>query len=78
MLLKKKISLKGMIKGIEEFWEETGLERLLLMSEENIVDQLQLLAQKYSNDLLVIHIDEDMIHYQCMDERNIGGLADSL
>lgn len=70
--------LKGMIKGIEEFWEETGLERLLLMSEEDIVDQLQLLAQKYGNDLLVIHIDEDMIHYQCMDERDIGGLADSL
>lgn len=54
-----------------EFWEGTNLENLLLM-EEDIAGRLQFLANKYSNDLLMIQIDEDMIHYQCKDERGFA------
>ncbi|NBJ91815.1 hypothetical protein [Parablautia muri] len=61
--------LKGMVEGIQKFWKETSLGTLLLMNEEDIAGELEFLAKKFSNDLLTIQIDEDMIHYQCKDER---------
>ncbi|WP_289285207.1 M56 family metallopeptidase [Parablautia intestinalis] len=61
--------LEGMISGIRRFWEETDLETLLLMSEEDIVDRFRILAKKYGSDLLTIEVNEDMVVYQCKDER---------
>ncbi len=61
--------LMGMMTDIHRFWEETGLESLLLMEEDDIVEQFQFFAKKNSNDLLTIRIDGSMVHYQYNDER---------
>lgn len=72
----------GMINTIREFWDEIELEELLGMKEAErktaIVEILQEIADSYSTRQLTIHIREDGVSCECMDERSVFEEQNSL
>lgn len=63
--------INGFINEIQASWNETNLDGLLLMTEEDIVSYMKEAAAKYSNELLTIIIDTDQVQFEQMDERNL-------
>lgn len=61
-------SIRGMMEGITEFWNETSLETLLVMTEEDVAKALDKIAAENSNDKITISISEDQISFDCMNE----------
>lgn len=61
--------IEGMINAIHAFWNNTDTEKLLNMSESDIVQELENMAETYSTDDVVITVDKGCIHFECMDER---------
>lgn len=61
--------IESMIKAIHAFWNNTDIEKLLKMSENDIVQELENMAEIYSTDYVTITIDRERIHFECMDER---------
>ncbi len=61
--------IEGMINAIHAFWNNTDIEKLLKMSESDIIQELENMAETYSTDDVVITIDKERIHFECMDER---------
>lgn len=61
--------INGMINAIHAFWSNTDIEKLLKMSESDIVQELENMAETYSTDYVKIMIDGEHIHFECMDER---------
>lgn len=58
-----------MILAIQEFWNETPFDDLLRMSKDDIAMYFSSLANEYSNDLIVITVNKERIHFEAMDER---------
>lgn len=56
-------------KEVDALWAETDLEQFLLMSEEDVAEQLNAIAASYSNDLMTVTITENDIQFEKMDER---------
>ena len=54
---------------MDALWAETDLEQFLLMSEEDVAEQLNAIAASYSNDLMNVTITENDIQFEKMDER---------
>ncbi len=63
----------NMLDTIQTFWSETDFERMIKMSEEDIVKKLQDIAAAHSNDKIVLTIGEDSVSFEWMDERGIEG-----
>lgn len=61
--------LSGVVRDINDFWEETSLEELLQMAKEDILKKLNEIAVKYSNEWIQITIDEERLYFESMDER---------
>lgn len=61
--------LNGVIRDIDDFWEGTSLEELLQMTKEDVLQKLNEIAGKYSNDRIKITIDEERLYFEGMDER---------
>ena len=61
--------IEGMINAIHAFWNNTDIEKLLKMSESDIVQELENMAETYSTDYVTITTDKERIHFECMDER---------
>ncbi len=61
--------IEGMINAIRTFWSNTDIESILKMSESDIVKELEKIAAAYSTDHVTITIDEEQVHFECMDER---------
>ncbi len=61
--------IEGMINAIHAFWNNTDIEKLLKMSESDIVQEFENMAETYSTDHVAITIDKECIHFECMDER---------
>ncbi len=61
--------IAGIQKEVDALWEETDLEQFLLMSEEDVAEQLNAIAASYSNDLMNVTITENDIQFEKMDER---------
>ena len=61
--------IEGMINAIHAFWNNTDIEKLLKMSESDIVQELENMAETYSADDVVITIDKERIHFERMDGR---------
>lgn len=59
----------SMIRAVQEFWNETPLDGLLHMSEDDIVIYLSSLADEYSNDFIMITVNKELIHFENVDER---------
>lgn len=61
-----------MIKGIQQFWEETTIDDLLKMTKNDILQELQKIAELCSNDKIVFVINKEYIYYEGMDERDFN------
>jgi hypothetical protein len=58
-----------MINAVHEFWNNTDIEDMLQMNEEDIVIKLQTIAMVHSTDDITISTGEEQIHFERMDER---------
>lgn len=63
--------VKGMINAVRKFWNDTDIEIMLKMSESDIAEKLERIAEAYSTDTITITTDEEQIHFEFMDERGI-------
>ena len=61
--------ITGIQKDVEKLWAETDLEEFLLMSEEDVTEQLNAIAASYSNNLMKVTITENDVQFEKMDER---------
>ena len=61
----------GMMTDIQRFWEKLDIDCLLEMEKEDVVKELQKIADSYSTELLAITIKEDQVAFERMDERFI-------
>lgn len=60
----------GMKSAINTFWQDTDLDTLLAMSEQDVVDQFNTWASRCGTDhVSFCHVTEDHIRYECADER---------
>ena len=56
-------------KEIQKLWAETDIEQLMLMSEEDIVKELNDIAASYSNERITVTITGNDIQFEKKDER---------
>lgn len=63
--------IENMINAVREFWENADIESILKMSESDIIKELEKIAETYSTDNVIITINSEQIHFECMDERGI-------
>jgi len=70
-VLERDNCINGVRKDIQKFWNETSLDELVKMSEGEVAARLSNIAAKYSNSRIMIRIDEDMIQFESVDERDL-------
>ncbi len=56
--------IESMINAIHAFWNNTDIEKLLKMSESDIVQELEKIAAEYSTSNVVITIDNEQVHFE--------------
>ncbi len=56
--------ISGMMKAVQDFWNETNTEELLKMSEADVVAKLQEIAAEYSTSNVTITIDNEQVHFE--------------
>lgn len=56
-------------KEIQKLWVETDIEQLMLMSEEDVVKELNDIAAYYSNERITVTITDNDIQFEKKDER---------
>lgn len=56
-------------KEIQKLWAETDIEQLMLMSEEDVVKELNDVAASYSNERITVIITDNDIQFEKKDER---------
>ncbi len=56
-------------KEIQKLWAETDIEQLMLMSEEDVVKELNDIAASYSNERITVTITGNDIQFEKKDER---------
>lgn len=62
--------MEGLMNSTQAFWDETGINTLLGMTEKQVVDRLNEIAVEYSTDSVqIIPMTENDIHFETMDER---------
>lgn len=61
-------ALAGVINGIQQYWDNTGIDTLLTMNEDNIVKEIKAIAEKYNNDSINISFTNDDVGFECMSE----------
>lgn len=61
----------GMMTDIQRFWEKLDIDCLLETEKEDVVKELQKIADSYSTELLAITIKEDQVAFERMNERFI-------
>ena len=64
-------AIGGMINAVQAFWDETSLDELLKLTEDDVVAKMASLADEYSSDLITINIDETQVQFEGMDERGL-------
>ena len=64
----------GMLSAISAFWQETDMEALLAMTEEDVAARFSAWAAAYSTaGVTFAPVTADSIHFEHMDERGIYG-----
>lgn len=56
-------------KEIQKLWAETDIEQLMMMSEEDVVKELNDIAAYYSNERITVTITDNDIQFEKKDER---------
>ncbi len=64
--------IEGMINAVRTFWSGTDTEKLLKMDENNIVKELKKIAAAHTIENIAIAINEEQVHFERLDERNIS------
>lgn len=59
----------GMVNAIQKFWDETTLDDLLTMKEDDIISKLTSLAAEYSSNGVAITINAEDVHFEHTEER---------
>lgn len=62
----------GVIRDIENFWEETDLEEYLQMTKEDVLERLNEIADGYSDGRIKFSIDAERVYFEEMDERALA------
>ena len=66
------LCIGGLTTGILEFWNETGLDTLLRMTEEEVAGKLNSIAEMHSTgSIRIMPITTDNIHFEALDERGL-------
>lgn len=65
----------GMMDRIRSFWEETTVDQLVQMTEEEMLETLHAVAEKYSSRGITITILDDQVAFETMDERGVDEAA---
>ena len=60
----------NMVRDIEKFWNETGTEDMLKMTEKDVAEKLRKIAGGYNTKHITITINEENVQFESMDERN--------
>ena len=60
-----------LLNGVQQFWDETDIEQMLNMTQEDIADRLKEIAAGCSNDKIRITVKENSVHFEKMDERGL-------
>ncbi len=63
------LCIENIQKEIKELWAKTDIEQLMLMSEEDIVKELNDIAASYSNERITVIITDNDIQFEKKDER---------
>ena len=58
--------ISGMMKAVQDFWDESDTEELLKMSEADIVAKLQEIMGTYSTSNITITTSEDNVQFECI------------
>ena len=61
-----------MINAIQVFWNETPLDDLLKLTQQDVVEKMRSYADEYSNGFIIIKIEESQGQFEGMDERNLN------
>ncbi len=59
----------GMMDSIRGFWESSTVDQLVRMTEEQMLETLHAIAEKYSSRDVTITILDDQVAFETMDER---------
>lgn len=59
----------GMVRDIQRFWDETTLDELLTMTEDDAISKLTSLAAEHSSDDITITINAERVHFEHTEER---------
>ncbi|MDE6364211.1 MAG: M56 family metallopeptidase [Lachnospiraceae bacterium] len=59
----------GMMDSIRGFWESSTVDQLVQMTEEQMLETLDAIAEKYSSRSITITILEDQVAFETMEER---------
>ncbi len=65
-------AIGGMINAIQAFWDETPLDDMLKLTQNDVLGEMRSLADEYSSNLITIEIDETQVQFESMDERGIN------
>ncbi|MDE7324638.1 MAG: M56 family metallopeptidase [Lachnospiraceae bacterium] len=61
----------GMIDSIRGFWESSTVDQLVAMTEDEMLEMLHLIAEKYSSRNVTITVLDDKTAFERMDEREL-------
>lgn len=59
----------GMANAIQKFWDETTLDDLFTMTEDDIISKLTSLSADYSSNDVTITINAEHVHFEHTEER---------
>lgn len=61
-------ALKGVIDGIQKYWNNADMDSLLAMNTEQMMKKISGIAGQYSTSLIQISFTNEEIHFECMSE----------
>lgn len=61
--------IRGFVSEMQRFWDNTSVDELLKMSENDIVAYMEEVAEKNTNKFIKIYVDADNVLFEAMDER---------
>lgn len=62
----------GMVREIKDYWDSADIDYLVKMTESDMLELLDSIAAKYSNQYITITILDDHTGFECMDERGLN------
>lgn len=62
--------INGFMGEVRNFFQKTAFDALLQLNETDVVEKMQEFAKKYSGKQLTIAVDENLVQFESMDERD--------